>query len=127
MVKKNPPANAGGMGSIPDPVRSHMPQSSWAHAPQILSLCPGAWEPQQEDSPQRESHKPSGVARKRGRKDGRKGKEFSCKGKGLSKFVFYGTSHLLLNISAFISVCVCGRWIGGAFRFKIFSYSVLFI
>lgn len=48
-----------------------------------------------------------GVARKRGRKDGRKEKEFSCKGKGLSEFVFYGTPHLPLNISAFISPCVC--------------------
>ena len=27
-VVKNPPANAGDMGSIPDPGRSHMPQSS---------------------------------------------------------------------------------------------------
>ena len=27
-VDKNPPANAGGMGSIPGPGRSHMPRSS---------------------------------------------------------------------------------------------------
>ena len=26
---KNPPANAGDMGSFPDPERSHVPQSNW--------------------------------------------------------------------------------------------------
>ena len=30
-VVKNPPANAGGTGLIPDPGRSHMPWSNWAH------------------------------------------------------------------------------------------------
>ena len=39
--------------------------------------------------------------------------------------VFYGTTHLPLNISVFICVCVCvcvcGRWMGAAFRFKIFT------
>ena len=35
---KNPPVNAGDMGSIPDPGRSHMPQSNKAYAPQLLSL-----------------------------------------------------------------------------------------
>ena len=34
------------MGSIPDPGRSHMPQSSYADVPQLLSLCSGAQEPQ---------------------------------------------------------------------------------
>ena len=33
-------------GSIPDPGRSHMLWSSSAHAPQPLSLCSRAWEPQ---------------------------------------------------------------------------------
>ena len=28
LVDKNPPANVGDMGSIPDPGKSHMPQSS---------------------------------------------------------------------------------------------------
>ena len=28
--KKNQPANAGDMGSIPGPGRSHMPQSNWS-------------------------------------------------------------------------------------------------
>ena len=28
LMVKNPPANAGDMGLIPDPVRSHMPQSN---------------------------------------------------------------------------------------------------
>ena len=37
-VVKNPPANAGAMGSIPGPGRSHMPQSNEACAPQLLSL-----------------------------------------------------------------------------------------
>ena len=43
---KNPPANAGDMGSSPGPGRSHMPQSSEAHAPQLLSLRSRACEPQ---------------------------------------------------------------------------------
>ena len=35
---KNPPANAGDMGSSPGPGRSHMPRSDWAREPQLLSL-----------------------------------------------------------------------------------------
>ena len=35
---KNPPANAGDTGSSPGLGRSHMPQSSWAREPQLLSL-----------------------------------------------------------------------------------------
>ena len=35
-VVKSPPASAGDMGSIPGPGGSHMPWSSWAHAPQLL-------------------------------------------------------------------------------------------
>ena len=35
---KNPPANAGDMGSTPDQGGFHMLQSSKAHAPQLLSL-----------------------------------------------------------------------------------------
>ena len=38
-VVKNLPDNAGNMGSIPDPGGSHMPQSDWACAPQLLSFC----------------------------------------------------------------------------------------
>ena len=45
-VVKNPPANAGNMGSIPGPGRSHMPRSNEARAPQLLSLCSRASEPQ---------------------------------------------------------------------------------
>ena len=37
-VLKNPPANAGDMGSIPGLRRSHMPQSNLACVPQLLSL-----------------------------------------------------------------------------------------
>ena len=45
-VVKNLPANAGDTGLIPGWGRSHLLWSSWAHAPRLLSLCPGAWEPQ---------------------------------------------------------------------------------
>ena len=37
-VVENPPANAGDMGSSPGLGRYHMPQSNWAHEPQLLSL-----------------------------------------------------------------------------------------
>ena len=43
-VVKNPPADAGDTGLIRDPGGSHMPQSNWTRAPQLLSLCAGAWE-----------------------------------------------------------------------------------
>ena len=35
-VVKNPPANAGDMGLIPDLGRSHVPRSNEAHVPQLL-------------------------------------------------------------------------------------------
>ena len=35
---ENLPANAGDTGSSPGLGRSHMPRSSWAHEPQLLSL-----------------------------------------------------------------------------------------
>ena len=35
----NQPANAGAMGSVSSPGRSHMLWSNSAHAPQLLSLC----------------------------------------------------------------------------------------
>ena len=77
-VVKNPPANAGDTGSSPGPGRSHMPRSNYARAPQLLSLCsracepqllslrattnearaPRARAPQQEKSPQWEAHTP---------------------------------------------------------------------
>ena len=37
-VDRNPPANAGDMGSIPGPGRFHMPWSNPARAPQPLNL-----------------------------------------------------------------------------------------
>ena len=43
---KNLPANAGDTGSIPGPGSSHMPQSNEACAPQLLTLCSRAPEPQ---------------------------------------------------------------------------------
>ena len=43
-VVKNPPANAGKMGSIPDPGRSHT--GTKAPVPQPLSLCSRALQPQ---------------------------------------------------------------------------------
>ena len=45
-VVKNPPANAGDMGSSPGPRRSHMPWSNEARVPQLLSLRSTAREPQ---------------------------------------------------------------------------------
>ena len=45
-VVENWPANAGDVGSIPDPGRSHMLQSNKAHGPQLFSLCSRAREPQ---------------------------------------------------------------------------------
>ena len=45
-VVKNPPANAGDVGSIPGLGRSHMPRSNEVRAPQLLSLCSRAREPQ---------------------------------------------------------------------------------
>ena len=39
---KNPPVSAGDTGSIPGSGGSHMPQSNWAGAPQLLSLCSAA-------------------------------------------------------------------------------------
>ena len=37
-VVENLPANAGDTGSSPDLGRSHMPRSTWAREPQLLSL-----------------------------------------------------------------------------------------
>ena len=45
-MDKNLPANARDMGSIPGPGKSHMPRSSSARGPQLLSLCSRAREPQ---------------------------------------------------------------------------------
>ena len=45
-VVEGPPANAGVAGSSPGPGGSHMPRSSWARAPRLLSLRSGAHEPQ---------------------------------------------------------------------------------
>ena len=38
-VVENLPANAGDTGSSPGLGRSHVPRSSWAREPQLLSLC----------------------------------------------------------------------------------------
>ena len=45
-VVENPPASEGDAGSTPGPGRSHMPRSSWARAPHLLSLRSRAREPQ---------------------------------------------------------------------------------
>ena len=45
-VVKNPPVNAGHMGSSPGPGRSHMLQSNETRATQLLSLRSKAREPQ---------------------------------------------------------------------------------
>ena len=57
-VVKNPPVNAGDTGSSPDPGRSHMPRSNYAHAPQLLSLRSRARALQQEKPPQWEARAP---------------------------------------------------------------------
>ena len=36
---KNPSANVGDLGLIPDPGRFRVPQSNWVRVPQLLSLC----------------------------------------------------------------------------------------
>ena len=45
-VVKNPPANAGDTGLIPDPGRPQMPCRNEARAPQLLSLCSRTQKPQ---------------------------------------------------------------------------------
>ena len=45
-VVKNPPASVGDTGSSPGLGRSHMLRSNKAHAPQVLSLCSRACDPQ---------------------------------------------------------------------------------
>ena len=50
-VVRNPPANAGDTYLIPDPRRFHPPRSSYARAPQPLSLCSRAQELQLLSSP----------------------------------------------------------------------------
>ena len=45
-VVKNQPVGSVDTSSIPDSGRSHMLRGNEAHAPQLLSLCPRAWEPQ---------------------------------------------------------------------------------
>ena len=47
---KNPLASAGVTGVIPDLGKFHMSQSNWTPGPQLLSLCPRAQGPQQENS-----------------------------------------------------------------------------
>ena len=55
-VVRNPPANAGDMGSIPGQGRSHMPQSDYARVPQLLSPHSRAHELQQEKPLQGKAH-----------------------------------------------------------------------
>ena len=43
---KNPPANAGDTGLIPDPGKPHLLGGNQAHPPQLLSLCSRTQEPQ---------------------------------------------------------------------------------
>ena len=54
---KNPPANAGDMGSSPGPGRSHMPQSNEARVPQPLK--PACLEPVLRNKRSRRSEKPT--------------------------------------------------------------------
>ena len=65
-MDKNPPANAGDMGSIPGLGRFHMLWGNQAQVPQLLGLraaatevhTPRASAPQQEKIPQWEAHAP---------------------------------------------------------------------
>ena len=57
-VVKDLPANAGGKGFIPGPGISHVPQSSYAREPQLLSLSSKAHVPQPEKLPQWEACTP---------------------------------------------------------------------
>ena len=45
-VVENPPVNVGDMGSIPGLGTCHVSQTHYAPAPQLLSLCSRAQEPQ---------------------------------------------------------------------------------
>ena len=51
-VVKNPSANAGDTGLIPNPGRSHLLRGNKAHAPQLLSLHPRAFAVHHEKPPQ---------------------------------------------------------------------------
>ena len=44
-MAKNPPASEGDTGSIPDPIRHHMPWSNQGHMTSFSGLCSRAWEP----------------------------------------------------------------------------------
>ena len=58
-VVKNPPANAGNMGSIPSPGRSHMLQSNQPREPQLLKSAHSRARAQQQEKPlQREACAP---------------------------------------------------------------------
>ena len=56
IIVKNLPANAGDMGSIPGPGRSHMPQSNKAREPQLLSSRATTTEVPRAPAPQQENH-----------------------------------------------------------------------
>ena len=59
IVDKNPPANAGDMGSIPGPGRSHMPWSNQAPVSQLLKPARlRAHAPPQKNPLQWETHAP---------------------------------------------------------------------
>ena len=57
-VVRRLPANAGDVGSIPDPGIFHIPQGNKVHAPQLLNPWPRACTPQGEKSSQWEAHAP---------------------------------------------------------------------
>ena len=56
-VVEDLPANAGDTGSSPGLGGSHMPRSSWARAPQLLSLC--VWSPVLRNKRGRDSERPA--------------------------------------------------------------------
>ena len=58
-VVRSLPANAGNMGLVPGPGRSHMPQSNYAREPQLLGPARATACARQQGKPlQREAHTP---------------------------------------------------------------------
>ena len=55
-MSKNLPTNVGDTGSIPDPGRSHMPQSNEAHVSQAQNPRSRAWKPPPLRSCNKNSH-----------------------------------------------------------------------
>ena len=53
-MAENPPANAGHVGPIPNPGKSHMPRNNLAREPQLLSSCSRGHVPREASVPRLE-------------------------------------------------------------------------